>query len=457
MLSCVDIYKPKYVLSVDLGILNFTATVPIGIMYTVTPQQMSARRIPMSWFCEMANSVIRDNGELLEYHHLVSNHNTRSTWTHSYGNELGRLAQGMPGRNTGTNTIFIIKKNQVPQDRAKDVTYGLITCLVRPEKIDEPNRTRLVAGGDRVHYPGDASTPTADLLTVKLLLNSIISTPNAKFMAMDIKDFYLNTPMARYEYMRLRLADMPKDVIAHYKLNEIATSEGYIYCEIQKGMYGLPQAGIIAQQLLEERLEKDGYRQSKITPGLWAHDTHPISFSLIVDDFGVKYVGEENAQHLLDTVRKYYKCSSTGKGSDIADSPSNGTTPDKKFTSQCLGMSVKHSPASNTLTRQSDRINPTPTSNQIMERKNNTHKRTTTHHRSVRQGKIHPRGVWSFPFPRKSGRWGTTPCPQLSRIPTGEPDGKNNGALHAVFGLHVMPGRSRTRLPSKQHGSRNPQ
>jgi hypothetical protein len=153
----------------------------------------------------------------------------------------------MPGRNIGTNTIIFIKKNQVPKDRAKDLTYGLIICLVQPEKIDEPNRTRLVAGGDKVDYPGDAGTPTANLLTVKLLLNSIISTPNSKFMTMDIKDFYLNTPMARFEYMQLRLSDMHKDVIAHYKLNKIATPEGYIYCEIQKGMYGLPQAGIIAQ------------------------------------------------------------------------------------------------------------------------------------------------------------------------------------------------------------------
>jgi hypothetical protein len=105
----------------------------------------------------------------------------------------------MPGRNSGSNTIVFIKKHQVPQDRAKDVTYGLITTLIRPKKIDEPNRTRLVAEADRVHYPGDAGTPTADLITVKLLLNSIISTPNAKFMTMDIKDFYLNTPMAWYE------------------------------------------------------------------------------------------------------------------------------------------------------------------------------------------------------------------------------------------------------------------
>ncbi len=47
--------------------------------------------------------------------------------------------------------------------------------------------------------------------------------------------------------MQLKLADMPKDVIAHYNLNAIVTPDGYIYCKIQKGMYGLPQAGIIAQ------------------------------------------------------------------------------------------------------------------------------------------------------------------------------------------------------------------
>ncbi len=55
-------------------------------------------------------------------------------------------------------------------------------------------------GGNLINYPGNCGTPMADLLTVKLLLNSIISTPNAKFMSIDIKDFYLNTPMARYKY-----------------------------------------------------------------------------------------------------------------------------------------------------------------------------------------------------------------------------------------------------------------
>ena len=220
----------------------------------------------------------------------------------------------MPGCNTGTNTIVFIRKNQVPKEQAKDVTYGLITTLIQPEKIDDPNQTRLVAGGDRVHYPGNAGTPTADLLTVKLLINSIISIAGAKFMTMDIKDFYLNTPMARYKYMRLCITNMPEDVIEHYNLRDKATPNGYVYCKIQKGMYGLPQAGIIVQQLLEERLKKHGYCQSQTTPGLWKHDTQSISFSLVVNDFGVKYVGEENAQHLLDTVRQYYKCSCNWEG-----------------------------------------------------------------------------------------------------------------------------------------------
>jgi hypothetical protein len=60
----------------------------------------------------------------------------------------------------GNGHDFFIPKDMVLRARAKDVTYGLITCLIRPEKTDEPNRKRLVAGGDRVHYPFDAGTPT---------------------------------------------------------------------------------------------------------------------------------------------------------------------------------------------------------------------------------------------------------------------------------------------------------
>jgi hypothetical protein len=160
--------------------------------------------------------------------------------------------------------ILFIPRDRVPRARAKHITYSLITCLIRPEEIKEPNRTRLVAGGDRVHYPFDAGTLTADLLTIKLLINSVISTPGARFFTMDIKNFYLCMPMTRgYEYMQLKTSNMPEDMIEHYHLLNIATPDGYIYCKICQGMYGLPQARIIAQELLAKKLKEHGYTTSK--------------------------------------------------------------------------------------------------------------------------------------------------------------------------------------------------
>jgi hypothetical protein len=140
----------------------------------------------------------------------------------------------------------------------------------------------------------------------KMIMNSVISTKGARCMMIDLKDFYLNTPMKRPEYMRLKLNDIPEEIIVQYKLRDIATPEGYVYSEITKGMYGLPQAGIIAQVLLEDRLGKHGYSQSNIIPGLWTHKTRPILFSLVVDDFAVKYTRKEDAEHLLNALKRDY-------------------------------------------------------------------------------------------------------------------------------------------------------
>ena len=128
----------------------------------------------------------------------------KEIWGHGYGNEIGRLAQGMPGRVDGTDTIHFIHKHEVPRDRFRDVTYGKINCHYREGKA-EPNRVRLTSGGNRIKFPGDVGTPTADLLTVKLLINSVISTPGAEWFTMDIKNFYLNTPMARKKYLLVSL------------------------------------------------------------------------------------------------------------------------------------------------------------------------------------------------------------------------------------------------------------
>ena len=139
-------------------------------------------------------------GKLLEYRHLIKRPEYKDEWNHPYGNKIGRLAQGMKGRVEGTDTINFIHKHDIPKDRRKYCTYGKINCNVRPPK-EEKNRTRLTIGGDRINYDGDCGTPSADLLTIKLLLNSVISTEGARFMTLDIKNFYLGTPLEKYEYM----------------------------------------------------------------------------------------------------------------------------------------------------------------------------------------------------------------------------------------------------------------
>ena len=80
-------------------------------------------------------------------------------------------------------------------------------------------------------------------------------------------------------------------------------------------MYGLPQAGLIAQQLLEKRLNVEGFYQSELVPGLWTHELRPISFSLVVDDFGVKYEGEEHAKHLVSVLEEHHDTTTDWNGS----------------------------------------------------------------------------------------------------------------------------------------------
>ena len=122
-------------------------------------------------------------------------------------------------------------------------------------------------------------------------------------MCVDIKSFYLETPLDRYEYMKMPLHLFPKEFADAYDLHTKAKN-GYVYMEIRKGMYGLPQAGILANKLLKERLAKHGYYEVPHTLGLWTHITRPIVFTLVVDDFGIKYCGKQHTQHLPQALHK---------------------------------------------------------------------------------------------------------------------------------------------------------
>jgi hypothetical protein len=115
-------------------------------------------------------------------------------------------------------------------------------------------------------------------------------------MMMDIKNYYLGTPLPRFEYMKMLLSRFPEEIIQKYNLNALAVV-GWVYIEIRKGMYGLKQAGLLANQLLKLTL----------TPGLWLHKTRHVSFMLVVNNFAVKYVGKQHAGHLQNAILRTYE------------------------------------------------------------------------------------------------------------------------------------------------------
>jgi hypothetical protein len=122
---------------------------------------------------------------------------------------------------------------------------------------------------------------------------------------MDLKNFYLDMPMPDSEYVHVKISDIPTEFIEEYDLAG-RDQDGWIYFKIRQGCYRLPQSGILANYLLCSRLEVEGYYESASTPGLWCHKWHPIQFCLIVDDFGVEYVGIEHFNNLLDLLKKYH-------------------------------------------------------------------------------------------------------------------------------------------------------
>jgi hypothetical protein len=245
------------------------------------------------------------------------------------------LAQGNKHTDTqGTNWIFILlhdKIKLIQSDRV--VTYANIVVDYRPQKSD-PNRVRITAGGNLIDYPRELTTRTADLYTAKILWNSVLSTTDSKFMGLDIGSFYLETPLTRYEYMKFPLALFPKYVMEQYNLDK-HVHKGFIYVESRKAIYGLPQASILANQLLGKRLAPTGYYKVAHTPGLGRHGSRPIQFSLVVDNFGVKYVGKKHAGHLITTLCKHYKLSEDWEGTLYC-----GITLDWDYQNRTLGLSM---------------------------------------------------------------------------------------------------------------------
>lgn len=225
-------------------------------------------------------------------------------WENAANKEFDRLV-------TETQTGEFIHRHDVPKGRVVSYYNPQLTRKRRPHGIEL--RIRGTYGGDKGDYRGPTAAETAEITTVKLLLNSTISDPEAEWLTTDICDYYLGTPMDTPEFMRISVKHIPEATMIKYDLAKYVHN-GSVIMQLNKGIYGLKQAGRLAQQRLIKHLADHGYHQCTNTPCLFKHETNSVTFTLVVDDFGVKYTGKADADHLLHTLEKLYKIKTNWKG-----------------------------------------------------------------------------------------------------------------------------------------------
>jgi hypothetical protein len=212
------------------------------------------------------------------YTQLMHDPVTAETWQMAFGKDFSGMAQGdnKTGQK-GTNAMFVMTHDKIYKVLAqkKKFTYGNPVVDYCPQNND-PHRIRITAGGNLVKYESSPLVQTADLDMAKLHWNSVISTKNAKYVCLDIKNFYLTARLDYFEYMRMPLSLFPLWIQEQYNMVALAL-DGYVHLEMIWAVWGLLQAGIMANKRLRCKLAPFGYYEHTNTPGLWYHKTRPIS------------------------------------------------------------------------------------------------------------------------------------------------------------------------------------
>jgi hypothetical protein len=142
-----------------------------------------------------ANAVLHPvTGKEIEYSALMKDPRLQPLWTRGFDNECGRVFQGIKDI-PGTDTCFFIDLKNIPNDRK--IIYGKIVCDYKPDK-KEKELARLTVGGNILDYSGDVATSMADITTFKIMINSTLSNKDSAMMMMDIKNYYIGTPLPRF-------------------------------------------------------------------------------------------------------------------------------------------------------------------------------------------------------------------------------------------------------------------
>jgi hypothetical protein len=198
----------------------------------------------------------------------------------------------------------VVKENWSPAALRHSGDHRDLAC-------DVDRRVRETAGGDRlVALPYSVSTATASHPTLNCLLNSVVSD-HAVFGSIDLTDFYLGTHNPFPQFLKLYLTDYPPSVVARLRLQPFLKldrhGKSFVILRIDKTLYGLKEAGKLSNIHLVQLLSSYDFVETS-TPCLFRHKTRPITFCLVVDDFGVKYQHRADFDFLVTCLSNLYHC-----------------------------------------------------------------------------------------------------------------------------------------------------
>jgi hypothetical protein len=208
-----QLHQQQQLMMQQMAMLTTNANTPRNNTYFAPPQDFAHYTMPM---------IHPITGESIgSYKHLMQDPATTETWMTAFGKDFGRMCQGNDKTGQlGTNAMFVMTPSNVtliPTDRT--VTYVRVVVDHCPQKAD-PNRIRITASGNLINYPGELTTRTADVTMAKFLWNSVLSTPEAKYMCLDMKKNYLSAPLDCFEYMHIPYALFPPWIVEQYALQD---------------------------------------------------------------------------------------------------------------------------------------------------------------------------------------------------------------------------------------------
>jgi hypothetical protein len=192
---------------------------------------------------------------ITSYCKLMQDPATSEVWMMTFGKDFGGMYQGDNKTKTkGTDAIFVMDPKDIPNiPKNQPPAYAKVVVAYCPQKEDS-YQIRITTGGNLINYPGELTMRTANMMTAKLHWNSILSTPNACYMCLDIRIFYLTATFECYKYMKMPISLFPPWIVAQYNLITKVIG-GYVYLQMQKAVWGLPQAN----KLLHKRLALHDY------------------------------------------------------------------------------------------------------------------------------------------------------------------------------------------------------